>query len=373
MSNLVAFRADASLQIGTGHVMRCLTLADSLKAQGVETHFICREHPGHLIDLIRDKGHLVHSLPFSSAVRVIYEFGALAHADWLGTSQAVDAELCAQILRPLHPDWLIVDHYALDECWEKLLSPFCKKLMVIDDLADRKHICNLLLDQNFGRSTDDYLSLIPSESHLLCGSQYALLRPEFATLRAHSLMRRSSAMVKNIIISMGGVDGDNATQSVLTALQSCPMPSDVQITVVMGKTAPWLHEVKEMAKEMPWPTEVKVNVNNMAELMSEADISIGGAGSTSWERCCLGLPSILIVLAANQKDSCNRLELAGACKMIESITTITIDLRILIGQILCNKDSLLAMQRCAAEITDGKGTQLISDLITSSIFGVNNA
>ena len=373
MSNIVAFRADASLQIGTGHVMRCLTLADNLKARGVETHFICREHAGHLIDLIRDRGHLVHSLPTSSAARDIHEFSAIAHSDWLGTSQEKDAELCSQIVRLLHPDWLIVDHYALDECWEKLLRPFCKMLMVIDDLADRKHICDLLLDQNFGSGTDDYLSLTPSDSHLLCGSQYALLRPEFSALRAHSLLRRSSAMVINILISMGGVDVDNATQSVLSALQSCPLPSDAQITVVMGKTAPWLHEVNEMAKKMPWPTQVKVNVSNMAELMSDADISIGGAGSTSWERCCLGLPSILIVLAANQKDSCNRLELAGACKMIESIDNISVELRALFTQILCGKDSLLAMQRCASEITDGRGTQLISNLISSRIFGVNNA
>ena len=168
----VVFRTDASLQMGTGHVMRCLTLADSLTDQGAECQFICREHPGNLISYLRDKGYGVLALPVTTNNENLD--CDLAHASWLGSRQDEDAEQCVPLLEQIHPDWLIVDHYALDHHWESALRPYYKKLMVIDDLADRQHDSDLLLDQTFGRAATDYRSLVPKACQLRCGSQYAL-------------------------------------------------------------------------------------------------------------------------------------------------------------------------------------------------------
>ena len=185
----ITFRTDASLQIGTGHVMRCLTLADALAARGAYCQFICRAHDGNLIEFIRRKGLTAHPLPAGAALP--RSPTDPTHAAWLGATQAEDAEACAPILAAQRPDWLIVDHYALDARWERALAPHYRKLMVIDDLADRPHSCDLLLDQTFGRDAADYRPLVPADCRLLCGSHYALLRPEFAALRPYSLQRRA--------------------------------------------------------------------------------------------------------------------------------------------------------------------------------------
>lgn len=296
----VAFRADASLQMGSGHIMRCVTLADALKQKGAQCHFFCREHPGHLIELIRGKGHAVHVLSYEP--ESLIDRGGPAHAAWLGATQQQDVQACLPAMQALQPDWLIVDHYALDIRWEERLRPLCRRLMVIDDLADRSHQCDVLLDQNLGRKHEDYAVLVPNDCVVLTGPQYALLRPEFAALREVSLKRRDEPRLRNILISMGGVDPDNVTGRILASLRECPLNEECRILVVMGKNAPWLQHIKQQASGMPWQTEVFVDIHDMAKKMVESDLSIGAAGSTSWERCCLGLPSIVVVLAENQKN-----------------------------------------------------------------------
>jgi len=302
----VVFRADASLQIGTGHVMRCLTLADALAARGANCQFISRAHPGNLIEFVRSRGYIVRALPEPPA-GIEADLRAdpaqwVAHSHWLGVTQAQDAEACASILADLQPDWLIMDHYGLDITWEETLQPFYKHLMVIDDLADRKHLCELLLDQNLGREHQDYAGLVPSGCKLMVGPHYALLRPEFAELRDFSLKRREEPSVEQVLISMGGVDPDNVTGRILSSLRGCPLNKNCRIVVVMGRNAPWLQHIKQQAADLPWPAEVLVDIQDMAKKMAESDLSIGAAGSTSWERCCLGLPSIVVVLAENQKN-----------------------------------------------------------------------
>ena len=316
-----AFRTDASLLMGSGHVMRCLTLADALKAQGVECHFISREHPGHLMEIIRQRGYVVAVLPAKPSAspsdahspRCV---GEPAHAPWLGCDWQTDAQQTGTILATLQPDWLVVDHYALDQRWEVALQPHYRKLLVIDDLADRPHHCNLLLDQNLGRRPEDYVGLVPAECEVLAGPQYALLRPEFAELRPYSLQRRQQPQLKQLLVTMGGVDAPNATGQVLQALKDCPLPQDCRITVVMGAAAPWLAQVRDVAAQMPWPAEVLVNVNDMARCMADSDLAIGAAGSTSWERCCLGLPTLLLVLAENQAPGAQALDASGAAVLI---------------------------------------------------------
>lgn len=349
----ITFRADASLHIGTGHVMRCLTLADALAACGVQSQFICRQHEGHLIDFIRSKGYIAHAL----ALEEPQTEQELPHSHWLGASQAQDVAACVPILAKHPPDWLVVDHYALDTRWECALAPYYRKLMVVDDLADRHHACDLLLDQTFGRSADDYRPLVPNHCQLLCGSAYALLRPEFAALRSYSLKRRAQPALRQLLVTMGGVDKDNATGQVLQALRHCPLPADCHVTVVMGGTAPWLNSVRDQAQTLPWPTTVLVGVNHMAQLMADSDLAIGAAGATSWERCCLGLPTIMLVLAENQKYAAQLLEKSNAVCCIKKNDNFEKTIILVLKEILSSEKKLLQLCEAASKVTDGQGCE----------------
>lgn len=353
----ITFRVDASLEMGTGHVMRCLTLANALKEQGAECHFICREHPGNLIPQLTQQGHKVHTLAYSTAAaEPTSTERPLAHAAWLGASQTTDADLCQAIIETTQPDWLIVDHYALDIQWEKALRPYCKQLMVIDDLGDRQHHCNLLLDQNHGSTTKKHQNLVPEYCQLLCGSEYALLRPEFAQWRDYSLKRREQGQLKHLLINLGGVDKNNITSQILKALANSPLPKNFRITVVMGATAPWVEEVKHQAAQLPWPTQVKVGVSNMAELMANSDLAIGAAGATSWERCCLGLPTIQLVIAKNQQQVADVLSSYGAVLTIDHCYKLTKKITKAI-----KKHRQISIK--ASEICNGKGTEKLVSLI----------
>ena len=362
----VVFRADASLQIGTGHVMRCLTLADALAARGAECQFISRAHPGNLIEFVRSRGYIVHALPESPAGIEADPTGdqaqSVAHGHWLGVTQAQDAEACAPILADLRPDWLIMDHYALDARWERALKSYYRRLMVIDDLADRPHESDLLLDQTYSRKTEDYRAWVPASCRLLCGSQYALLRPEFAALRPYSLQRRNEPQLRQLLITMGGVDKDNATGQVLEALRACALPVGCRITVVIGATAPWLSEVERLAQNMPWPTQVKVGVRDMAQLMADSDLAIGAAGATSWERCCLGLPTIMLVLADNQRTIAQALHDSGSAQLVDSKK---IENQLLISLQLIDFRRLSLMTKAAIAVTDGLGAERIIENLTN--------
>lgn len=365
----IVFRTDASLEIGTGHVMRCITLADNLKKNGAECHFICREHDGNLINFIYAKGYAVHVLPFAFIAeneQFIRNTPQLTHATWLGVSQQQDAEQCSTILVNLQPDWLIVDHYALDINWESLLRPYYQRLMVIDDLADRNHRCDLLLDQTFGRDTADYLHRVPKDCMLLCGSKYALLRPEFSALRPYSIQRRKKIQqLDHLLITMGGVDKDNATAQVLKGLRVCKLPEHCRITVVMGATAPWLDNVRKLATDMPWPTAVKVNVSDMAQLMADSDLAIGAAGATSWERCCLGLPTLMLILADNQRQIAINLEQSKAAKIISNDQSILVCLPQLLNPLIASALQLNLMSEAATTILDGHGTAAVVHYLES--------
>lgn len=366
----VVFRTDASLHIGTGHVMRCLTLADALAARGAHCQFISRAHEGNLIDYIRQRGFQVHALPLLPANASAADPAPTrpvnnepAHSHWLGATQAQDAQTCAPILATQQPDWLIVDHYALDACWEQALAPHYRQLMVIDDLADRPHACDLLLDQTFGRDAADYRPLVPAQCQLLCGSSYALLRPEFAALRPYSLQRRTQPQLRNLLISMGGVDKDNVTSKILIALRASPLPTDCQITVVMGTTAPWLAQVQLLAQDMPWPTQVLVGVSNMAQLMADSDLAIGAAGATSWERCCLGLPTVMLVLAMNQQYAAQRLEQVNAVRLLNQDDHMDQCLSRTIYEVTASVSCLNQIFDCASKVTDGAGAERVAAVL----------
>ena len=361
----IAFRVDASLEIGTGHIMRCLTLADVLRERGASCSFVCRPHQGHLLAQVAQRGHRALALPELREGIEPYRNGT-AHANWLGADWATDAQYTQQALNAYmcgEPvDWLVVDHYALDSKWEQALRPQSKRIMVIDDLADRLHDCDLLLDQNLGRKEVDYGGLLRGNAITLVGPQYALLRPEFAALRAQSLARRqTNPPLRRLLITMGGVDKDNVTGQVLAALQSCSLSADLSLTVVMGPHAPWLAQVQTQAAQMPSPTEVRVGVDNMAQLMAESDLAIGAAGSTSWERCCLGVPTIQVVLAQNQVAIAQALSQADAALMLHR-KDIAQKLPSLISTV-ASAEKLSALSQAASGITKGKGAMIVCDVM----------
>lgn len=308
---LITFRVDASLTIGSGHVMRCLTLADALVQRGALCHFVCRDHAGHMLDAIRLRGYKATALRSSETKPAELE-SSPRHAHWLGASWESDAIDTLAAIGDQHAQWLVVDHYALDQRWEQAVRQSSARLMVIDDLADRPHDCDLLLDQNLGRTIDSYSGLTPPTAHILAGAAHALLRPEFARLRDASLARRASPSLDHLLVTMGGVDKDNATHRVLDALARCELPRSSRITVVMGPLNPWIEQVRTRASGMPRSTQVVVGTSQMAQLMVDSDLAIGAAGSTSWERCCLGLPTIQLVLADNQAAIAEALANEGA-------------------------------------------------------------
>lgn len=358
----IVVRADASLTMGSGHIMRCLTLADRLKQQGHDISFICREHDGHLADLIGQKGFAVQLLGTSETTDFVKQH---AHSEWLGASESDDFAECQPILQALKPDWLIIDHYAIGKNWEqqaKRLLPNLK-ILAIDDLADRTHDCEILLDQNFGRKNEDYQPLVPSHCQRLLGTRYTLLRDEFASWRALSLNRRKSVQPpNNILVNLGGVDNENVTLKILQSLNTFVQQStqSFNVTVVMGKTAPHIESVQRFAKHASFTCAVLVNVTNMAELMANADLAIGAAGSTTWERCCLGLPMVLIVLADNQQVIAKALADKNLVKVLTDMATLDEQLPRLLSELA---DNYKKFSRQSAKLVDGQGAKRVAHWI----------
>ncbi len=291
----IAFRVDASSQIGTGHFMRCLTLADGLKQRGARIRFVSRNLPAHLCDMLAAK-NMEYVSPASDAIPSPVNNG-LAHAHWLGTSQTQDAQATIQALSDQSWDWLIVDHYALDSRWESMLKQTAKKILVIDDIADRLHDCNILLDQNFYTDMNSrYIGKVSSECQLLLGPSYALLRDEFRQL--HKQIKPRNEPVKRILVFFGGVDADNYTGHAIAALSKISIP-DLDVDVVIGAQHPDREQIEAACAQHGFFCHVQTT--RMAELMAAADLAIGAGGVATWERCCLGLPTLAICTADNQQ------------------------------------------------------------------------
>lgn len=305
---IIVIRVDSSVIIGSGHVMRCLTLADELKHRGANVIFICREHTGHLTRLIENKGYKVELLP-RTEIEYISSANDVAHAAWLGVPLHQDADDTIMALKRIKPSWLIVDHYAIDNRWETKLRPFVNKIMVIDDLADRPHDCDLLLDQNLYQALETrYDNLVSQSCNKLLGPKYALLRSEFASARKK--LRQRDGYVKRLLVFFGGVDPTNETEKTLQALIG-NIDHQIEVDVVVGSGNIHKEQIHNLCSAQNGFI-FHCQVNNMAELMASADLSIGGGGATTWERCFLGLPSITIVVAENQLEASLAVEKAGA-------------------------------------------------------------
>lgn len=294
---VVAIRVDSSIKIGSGHVMRCLTLAEQVKSLGKNVFFICSESPGNMADLIDKKGYAVFTFPFQEAEQSDCWKRDVKH------TKKILSKLNNQV------DWLIVDHYGLDVKWETPMRDFARKIMVIDDLANRQHDCDVLLDQNFYLDLDRrYTGLVPKYCKQLLGPQYILLRPEF--YKARKNLRNRDGIVRRIFVFFGGSDHTNDTAKALEAIRNLNR-SDIAVDVVVGTANQNKEGIKESCTKIP-NIKFHCQVDNMAELMANADLAIGAGGTATWERCFLGLPALAIIVADNQIKVTEAVAIAGA-------------------------------------------------------------
>lgn len=360
----VFIRTDASLQMGSGHVMRCLTLADELRQHGFDIKFICREHSGSLVEMIQGKGYLVARLPQAEAGYKA-TIDDVTHASWLGCSWQHDAAETIEALGGVQPEWLIIDHYAIDCRWEQKLRPHVGRIMVIDDLADRRHGCDLLLDQNLHKNMDErYDGLVPETCLKLIGPKYSLLRPEFVEARKKSNVR--DGVVRRFLIFFGGSDPSNETEKALEAILRINRP-DIAVDVVVGEVNQRRLGLERLCASLP-NTTYHCQIDNMAELMLNADLAIGAGGSSLWERCCLGLPSIIISIALNQVELARSAVKCGVADYMGEAGTISKDdLSRRIDHIIADPDLLKSISRSGMDLVDGNGSARVTDAMEALV------
>lgn len=319
----IAFRADASPSIGGGHVMRCLALAQELKARGDEVGFFSRDLPPSYAGTVREAG----------------------------------AELFGEELRESPWDWLVVDHYQLDASWERAQRASARRILAIDDLANRTHDCDLLLDQNILGAGNPYAKLVPEKARVCLGPRYALLRPAFAAARK-TLGQRSGA-VRRVFICFGGGDPANHTAAALKALE--PHAGRVQsIDVVVGPASRFRHEVETLAKKI---AQAKMQLGGeIAGLLANADLAIGAGGSMAWERACLGVPTLAFGIAANQEPVLAALFEAG-CAVGERSMARPDEAKMAawVSKVIGDAALLRGLGAKSRQLVDGQGARRIAD------------
>jgi len=353
-------RTDSSQQIGSGHVMRCLTLAEELRDQDLETIFITRDHQGNLDEYIMSKGFEVYSLPNPNKYDLQQNLDG--YEQWLGVKQEKDAEETIQVIPDTHTqiDWLIVDHYAIDQVWEKKLRPYTKKIMVIDDLANRQHDCDLLLDQNYIQDNSRYNQLTSLGTTKLLGPKYALLRKDF--IKYSKTEKQIHKELNRIFVFFGGADQDNLTTAVLKAL-TIPELRHLFIDVVIGSANPHQKEIKEHI-DSNHRIKLYIQVDNMAEIMNNADLALGAGGSTTWERMAVGLPSIVITTAENQVPFNKELDQDNYIYWIGNIKQVSQQkIRYAVLNVLRNPQKLYEMSERVKQLVSTRGTKIVSNLL----------
>lgn len=357
----VAIRVDAGPQIGTGHFMRTLTLADVLKQKGARVRFVSRDLPLHLEQLLESKGHEFVGLPAALTTDVT---GDLAHSPWLNVSQVRDAEDTREALSDVPWEWMIVDHYALDACWEHTLRNSTRRILAIDDLADRTHDCDTLLDQNLYPDMERrYIGKVPAPATLLLGPRYALLREEFPRLRAAQTTR--DGRVDRVLVLLGGTDVHNHTRKVIHGLAQLPAPAPA-VDIVIGLQHPAREEIAALCRRYDF--RLHVQTKDVAELMAGADLAIGAGGSTSWERCCAGLPTVCLTQADNQVPIARGLEASGAVVNLGDGDAVSAEnIRDAVLALIKEPGRLVALSRSAQQLVDGLGAQRVCEHLLSRI------
>ena len=360
----VLIRVDASIEMGMGHLTRCLSLARALADDGANVFFLLRSHAARLTGLIEGEGHSVRLLTDPDHRPDAPAADGTAHALWLPTTWQQDAEQSSEAIDRIGPvDWLIVDHYALDVRWERLQRKRAPRILVIDDLANRNHDCDILLDQNLVLNMERrYRGRLPSTCRPLLGPSYALLRPEFARQR-ESLTERNGK-VGRILVCYGGSDPGNETAKALSAINSLSLPW-LAVDVAIGLSNPHVDSISGLCREMPL-AELHRGADNMAELMTRADLAIGAGGMMSWERCCLALPTIAVHIADNQTGALTALASCGAVAYLGSAPSVTVDqTAATLRSILDDPARTRAMGEAAGALVDGLGTSRVREAMRS--------
>ncbi len=345
--------------------MRCRTLARDLQRRGAEVCFICRRQPGDLIHLLQ-REFAVLALPNQPLVSCEGSQGRELYLSWLGCTQAQDASHCLEVLANAginSSTWVVVDHYSLDARWEEqLLAGLSRglaapKLLVIDDLADRTHVSDLILDQNFfGKATSQrYLDLVPSKCCHLLGPHYALLGPEYFYL--HPLVPPRSEL-RRVLVFFGGVDQDNLCGLALEALMD-PLLTDIAVDVVLGPQSPHRLAIEKLSACRDHTT-LYGPLPSLAGLIARADLAIGAGGSTTWERICLGLHSLVVATADNQLPSAIALDQAGYIQLLGDVRSMSANL--FYSSVLKFIRSPLPQPYDDA-LVDGRGTSLLTDFL----------
>jgi len=338
--------------------MRCLALADVLRLRGGDCAFVCRDHAGHLGDLIQQRGYQVHLLSPTKR-QTLDAYDHPVHLAWLGADWEVDADETAAIAQA-GVDLLVVDHYALDSRWEHALRPHCKRILSIDDLADREHDCDFLLDQNLISDMQQrYTGKVHPNCALLLGPNYALLQPEYAQLSERLPLRQGK--VRRVLIYFGGADASNLTGM---AISACLALADYpfQIDVVANSKGP---HIEVLRKQVGGHEHIVLHENlpSLAALMAKADLAVGAAGVTSWERCCLGLPSLVITLAENQKPIADELNRRGLIRWLGHKDKVSERRLIVELKLLLAVGIDAAWSKQCYDLVDGKGADRVGELL----------
>ena len=358
----ILIRCDASLLIGSGHVMRCRTLARELQRHAAEVWFLCRRQPGDLINLLEPE-FAVLALPEQPLARCDGLEGRDLYSGWLGCTQEQDAAQCLEVLAKAginSASWIVADHYGLDARWEAQLlaglagSDAAPKHLVIDDLADRPHQADLLLDQNFfGEATEQrHQDLVPPQCRQLLGPHYALLGPEYTQLHPLVVPRTE---LRRVLVFFGGVDPDNLCGRALEALMD-PALADLAVDVVLGLQSPHRQAVAELVASRPHTT-LHGPLPSLAGLIARADLAIGAGGATTWERACLRLPSLVVAIAANQRPFSEALDQAGHLQLLGVGASVTAEQ---IRSALLARMTEPKPEKAAPALTDGWGALRLS-------------
>ena len=351
----IAFRVDSSTEIGSGHLMRCLTLADYLKKQGHIAHFLCRDHPGNLSELTTQHGHQLHRFEEPPADSPTLN-DPNVYARWLGTTQDQDAHETVRHLHGQGGTWhfMVMDHYGLDVAWQRRVRPHVGHIFVIDDLANRTHDCDVLLDQNLNDAGQArYRGLVPEKCELLCGPPYALLRTEFE--KARKGLRKRDGWVRRVLVFYGGMDKSGETLKACEALQKLNRP-DIAVDVIVGLGNLHGEPIRQLC-ELAGFNYLR-HVNNMAELMAAADLALGAGGTTTAERAYVGLPTIITAVADNQRPGTEAFAKAGAAWNAGASTAVTVEsLASLVRKVIDDSEAVRAVgERAYKLFGDGNMT-----------------
>jgi UDP-2,4-diacetamido-2,4,6-trideoxy-beta-L-altropyranose hydrolase len=277
----IVLRADASTAIGSGHVVRCATLAQALKAQGAEVLFVCRNEDGNMLAWLESQGLSTAPLTADERLHPISDASAT-----LAALQARDF---------LRFDWMVVDHYALDQTWEQAMRVEGCRTLAIDDLG-RQHETDMIVDQNLVAAYDTrYRGLVPERTIQLLGPRFAMLQPRYADERRR--VRRRIGRPSRVLVYFGASDLPNLTEQVVSAILAAD--ASVAIEMVIGSANPLRDHLLTLAKQ-PSVT-AHLQLPSLVDLMVQADLAFGAGGATSWERLCLGLPAVVVTLADNQR------------------------------------------------------------------------